>query len=112
MNKLVFLPHSQHLIIADSCRFRLDTYVNGYIISTKGEYIPKISDGEFKSQFQEVGYDRLYETMVFKAMKRKGKENQCCPWEIADHGELMMRPYNDAVSAFKGHYDICEEYSK
>lgn len=36
----VWMPHAGHLCVGHMCRFRLNTYVNGYIVSTVGEYFP------------------------------------------------------------------------
>ncbi len=106
MKNYIWMPHPQHFIGASSCQFRLGTYVNGYIISTVGEYRPSSSNGED----QEIGADRKYETMVFKASKRKGKEEQCCPYQIDVSDEVDFEGYNDAVSATQGHYKFCKKY--
>lgn len=34
------MPHAGHLCVGHMCRFHLNTYVNGYIISTVGELWP------------------------------------------------------------------------
>lgn len=63
----IWMPHAGHFCGANECNFRLNTYVGGYIVSTVGEYCPIIKLG--KSTFEEIGRNRLYETMVFKAKK-------------------------------------------
>mgnify|MGYP001573416035 FL=1 len=40
IKKQTWMPHAGHLIVGQHCRFRLNTHVNGYIISTVGEYMP------------------------------------------------------------------------
>jgi hypothetical protein len=40
MNDWIWMPHAAHFCAAHMCRFHLSTYVNGYIISTVGEYLP------------------------------------------------------------------------
>ena len=37
------MPHAGHFICSHMCRFKLNTYVNGYIVSTVGEYVPPAS---------------------------------------------------------------------
>ena len=155
----VWMPHAGHFILGSHCRFRLNTYVNGYIVSTVGELwyeydvrrlfvegrgkYPKMEvgdDGKVRevmemtaeerrafldlkgdafddAYFQFYGYDdigsnRKYETMVFKA-KEADKGHLCCPWK-PDHSscELDFEGYNDSESAFKGHLQICEKWDK
>ena len=38
----VYMPHAGHLCVARWCQFHLNTYVNGYIVSTVGEYFPPV----------------------------------------------------------------------
>jgi hypothetical protein len=51
-----------HLLVADRCRFHLHTHVGPWCVSTVGEWYVKPTD----SQPEEIGYKRLYETMVFR----------------------------------------------
>jgi hypothetical protein len=59
--------------------------------------------------FEEVGCDRLYETMVFPAMP--STTCACCRFVPANFGELDMRGYNDPGDAYRGHLKLCEEWS-
>lgn len=102
-SKWVYMPHAGHFIAGDSCRFRLNTYVGKYIVSTVGEYITDRGDEE------ELGFDRKYETMVFEAHK---SENKCCPYEIDASKEVEMVGYNTAGDAYEGHQKLCEKWSK
>lgn len=36
----IWQPHAGHFIGGRYCKFFLNTYVNGYIVSTVGEYFP------------------------------------------------------------------------
>lgn len=130
----IWMPHAGHFICGHDCRFRLNTYVNGYIVSTVGEYWPDRQIRLIKAQvrmieipgrgdewdrnyfkklgYEQIGYDRLYETMVFKA--KKAEHNLCCPF-IADHDAESMEQfgsYNTAEDAYKGHIEICEVMDK
>jgi len=40
MEDWIWMPHAGHLCIGSMCKFHLNTYVNGYIVSTVGEYFP------------------------------------------------------------------------
>ena len=121
----IWMPHAGHFICGHLCRFRLNTYVNGYIISTVGEYVPdsrvreiiRSSDGrqtkligdaeEADFGFQEIGLNRKYETMTFKA-KKSGL--RCCPYAIIVKKNLDFAAYNDAASAYKGHLRLVEKF--
>jgi len=127
----IWMPHAGHLIVGNDCRFVLNTYVGGYIVSTVGEYLPDFPVREIfaeskkitlegrgdarradymkKIGYEEIGCDRLYETMVFKAMKTK---DGCCPWRIASGENQDMEGYNDPEEARKGHLKMCNKWSK
>lgn len=126
----IWMPHPGHFICAFDCRFRLNTYVNGYIVSTVGELFPNESGREIEARlrgiklkgmgderaadyfrkigFENIGLGRKYETMVFKAKKSKEK---CCPWRMVS-GELDFEGYNNAGAAYKGHLKFCRKWSK
>jgi hypothetical protein len=38
----IWMPHVGHFILGHQCRFHLNTYVNGYIVSTVGELWPDV----------------------------------------------------------------------
>jgi len=131
----VWQPHPGHLIVGDDCRFHLNTYVGGYIVSTVGEWWPdrqvreihaKIFDPKWfkknknlkgdsfnyayfkKFGFMEVGSNRTYETMVFKAEKSK---EACCPWTASNWSEVDFDGYETAGKAFRGHLEMCKKYA-
>lgn len=87
-----------HLIVARSCSFHLHTHVNGYCVSTVGEYR---SRGPYAA-IEEIGCDRLYETMVFK-LNAEGTD-------VEDHTELWVEPYNDRDSANAGHIELVKKW--
>lgn len=123
--------HAGHLIVAQWCRFHLLTYVNGYLISTVGEYFPdrevrrcfiendlellSLRGDDFdhkymkKYGFREIGCDRKYETMVFIA-----KKCDCgCGEYMAAHSECVdFKAYNLANLATEGHDEMCETWDK
>lgn len=126
------MPHPGHFICSNQCRFILNTWVNGYIVSTVGEYFPssdvrkilansrgiKIEDkGDYwdadymqKIGFEPIGLDRLYETMVFKAKKSKEK---CCPYVMRTPArEIDFAGYNDPGEAYRGHLKMCNKYDR
>lgn len=135
-NKWIWMPHAGHLIIGDSCRFHLTTYVGKYVVSTVGEWWPYRGSREIHAEvydpqwllenkfrkgddfdcaymkkfgFEEIGANRKYETMVFKA--KKTKDYLCCPYRVTDFSELDFDGYNDAELAYKGHLKMCKKWS-
>jgi hypothetical protein len=152
----IWMPHASHLCVAHKCRFHLNTYVNGYIVSTVGEYFPeeevrriflknrivfpklkiditgKIQTDHLVTNeqvqeilslkgdyfdaaylrffgFEDLGLNRKYETMVFRASKRDDPTAQCCPWE-ATGDCLESAGYNEPKNAFDGHMRFCEKW--
>lgn len=54
---------ASHLCVASKCKYGKTTTIDGYIISSVGEWYPgrPMDDG-----MCEIGYGRFYETIVFK----------------------------------------------
>lgn len=104
-DKWVWMPHAGHFILGHKCQFRLCTYVGKYIVSTVGE----LPDSDNTEKMRTIGFDRLYETMVFKS-KKSG--NKCCPYEMKDADNLDFGSYNDADSARKGHLNMCAKWAR
>lgn len=105
-DRWIWMGHAGHLCVADSCRFKLNTFVGRYIVSTVGEYY---SANETKMQTLGAGDKTFYETMVFKARKSIQK---CCPYQAVICGEVEVRRYETAEEAQKGHLKLCEIWSK
>lgn len=139
-DKWIWMPHPAHFICGNYCRFVLATYVGKYIVSTVGEYWPdstirrihaEIHDPVWyeknkhllgdhfnhvyykKFGFEELHFGRwTYETMVFKAVKNKNKEDLCCPFRIDVQKEVQTELYKNENDATKGHYKLCLKWSK
>lgn len=108
-----------HFIASSSCLYHRNTLIEygnkRIIVSTVGNYKPKISFGEkLDKREQEIGINRFYETMAFEAMK-KGVY-----WEIRVEKEIPFKS-NWAISeleeetdlkADKMHEDVVKELSK
>lgn len=134
--KWIWMPHPAHFICSSHCQFVLATYVGGYIVSTVGEYWPErgvreihaeVHDKEWLDKnkhlkgdnfdkvyferfgYEEIGADRIYETMVFKAKKSKLK---CCPYQIMVEKQVDYKGYNKPEDAIKGHLKLCKKWSK
>ena len=98
MAKLEWFGHAGHFIGAPHCRFHLHTHVNGYCVSTVGDY----RTARQASKPEEIGCGRLYETMVFK-LDDDGVN-------VSDHTELWCEPYNDRDAANAGHIELVKKW--
>ncbi len=94
------MPHAGHWCMRDKCLFHLNTYVGEYIVSTVGDVVEGCPD---------PGYNRKYETMVFKA---EASGNDCCPFRMVSGSEEEMRGYMTPEEARLGHLALCEKYSE
>lgn len=128
-----------HLIIGHQCRFHLATLAGTYLVSTVGEYWPdravreilaEIHDRAWISEnrqrkgddfddaymkrfgFEEIGCDRRYETMVFKAGPRCSRPECGCGLPQINGSELDFAGYNDAGSAARGHLRLCHKWGR
>lgn len=94
MSKLEWFGQAGHFCASDSCRFHLHTHVNGYCVSTVGDYWP----GKTR---ETIGVDRLYETMVF-VLDAKGETNG---------DNIDFAAYNDRDDANAGHMAMVDTYA-
>ncbi len=105
----LYMPHAGHFICGRDCGFRLNTYANGYIISTVGElkYRGDRDDAPFRTL--GCGAKGLYETKVFEAVP---SHEACCPWEQTSGEEIACRRYATAAEATAGHEAMLLEYER
>lgn len=130
VKKEIWMPHAAHFICGRDFRFHLATHVNGFVVSTVGEYLPSEGAREIlaksrnivlegrgddrevdwlkKNGWEEIGLNRTYETMVFRA-KKSGEA--CCPFVIIS-GEMDFEGYKDAGNATRGHYLLVMKWAK
>jgi hypothetical protein len=131
MSNWKWFGHAGHFICADKCRFHLTTKVGKYLVSTVGEYWPErvvreihaeVHDkkwfaenrnlkGDYfdhaymkKFGFEEIGCDRKYETMVFKAGKPCSSKFGIRPSPLASGPVRLIRGYE--ALRFR-HYKPC-----
>src|SRR5205807_1020179 len=124
-----------HLIVGRWCQFHLCTLVNGFLVSTVGQYVPDAGvreivansrgiqlegrgDARLADYMKKVGYEPLgagphcYETMVFDA--RNGKvcdapECNCGLPHPDNWSELDSCRWMTAREAREGHYSFCRQ---
>ena len=117
----VWMPHAGHFICGMYCSFHLNTYVNGYIVSTVGEYRPATGRGGLprldSDPPREIGSGRLYETMVFHGMATDWSDEtptseRCCPYAMTDADNIDFAAYNKPGDAYAGHIKMLGKYAK
>jgi hypothetical protein len=136
----VWQPHAGHFILGDKCKFVLNTYLgNGYLVSTVGELWndrdvrrihASIHDPDWHRDndrlkgdtydsayfkrfgFDDLGVNRKYETMVFKA--RVAKEDDCdsCQYVIESGHNEDFDGYETGFQARNGHMEMCKKWSR
>jgi hypothetical protein len=94
-----------HLCVGHLCRFHLTTAVNGYLVSTVGEYFPS---GAKKMETIGAGDDAFFETMVFSW--KQGARCECgCGLPSPDSfSEIYCSRYATPGLANAGHMEACE----
>jgi len=107
----VWMPHAAHFCLSNKCQFHLATYVGDCVVSTVGELFIEEEERNIHNMVGEwgmIGWERSYETMVFRAAPRKDK---CCPWQAITSKKLDFNGYTDAEAATEGHYAMCEKWA-
>lgn len=104
---MIWYGNAGHLCVSRKCEFHLCTEVNGYVVSTVGEYYPN----GINMPMEPVGLmpKELYETMIFEFSGSRCK----CGCGLPDTGRsLCMDRYATPKEANEGHIRYCEEYAK
>lgn len=139
MTKIRWFGNAGHFICARWCQFHLTTQVGKYLVSTVGEYWPERSTREIMARtsdpiwiaaneqrkgddfdsaymrrfgFEDIGCDRKYETMVFKAGAPCTAKGCSCGLPTIDGLELDFAGYNDAKAATEGHMKLVAKWSR
>lgn len=110
-----------HFICGQWCRFHLATQVGDYLVSTVGEYIhPSHSGGSEATEAAwlkknwpgaDIGLERKYETMVFRAGAPCAREGCGCGLPSTDGHEIDAKGYNDRRAAIEGHMRMCQRWA-
>lgn len=124
-----------HFICARYCWFHLTTHVGPWLVSTVGMMLPSSelrtlyaksrgnpitsrgddAEAEYirKFGFDEIGWGRKYETMVFPAGAPCVSPDCGCGVPVATSWrEVDMRGYNTTQAAQAGHYEMCHKWSR
>jgi len=128
-----------HFICAHHCRYHLCTQVGKYLVSTVGQYWPERGSREIHAKvhdpgwlqvnqhllgdyfdhaymkrfgYEDIGYNRKFESMVFKAGKTCNAKGCDCGQPEISGSELDFEAYKTVGEANKGHLELCEKYAR
>ena len=137
-SKWKWFGHAGHFICGTHCRFHLCTQVGKYLISTVGEYWPERGSREIHAKYEdpkwlsenvcrkgddfdaafrnrfgylEIGCDRLYETMVFRAGTPCASKKCGCGLPEINGSDLDYAPANEAGVARANHLKLCKKFA-
>lgn len=100
-----------HFICSDDCLHHLCTQIGKYIISTVGNYRPHYKwIVEKLPEMKEIGYERKFETYVFRTIK--GFCSCGCGIPNIDTSEIDSLFANEIKEADEKHMILCRKYSK
>lgn len=134
-----YFGNAAHFICGDKCRFHIATKVGRYLVSTVGELWPERTSREIHADvydakwlaanrhrkgddfdyaymqrfgYEDIGCDRKYETMVFKAGAPCTAKDCGCGMPSIASSEIDFAAYNDRAAATKGHEAMCRKYER
>ena len=110
MSEIIWHGQAGHFVCWRDCLWHLCSEVNGYVISTLGEYYrnrPQNQIGEMERLGIEP--DSFYESMVFEV---QGHCDCGCGHPKISGSSLDMNRYKTPLEARLGHMALIEEYSK
>lgn len=123
------IPHSEwkwsgsaaHFICGRWCRFHMATEIGPWLVSTVGEFVHPSDSGASEATEaayltknplgKEIGYKRLFETMVFRVTGHCDQEGCRCGLPLIEGTELDTKGYNDRAAANAGHLELCERWA-
>jgi len=110
-----------HFICGRWCRFHMATQIGDHFISTVGLYVhPRHSQGSEQAEIkflaenpngEQIGYDRTYETMVFRAGLACTATDCDCGMPQIDGHELDYLPANSIKEAQDNHMMLCKKWA-
>jgi hypothetical protein len=125
--------NAAHFICGHMCRFHMATQVGPWLVSTVGEMWPdsevreiyansrgielvgrgdaRAADYMRKVGYEEIGYGRKFETMVFRAGSPCSAAGCGCGLPSISGEELGSESYNDAAAATAGHREMCDKWA-
>lgn len=108
--------NAAHFIGGQDCRFHMATLIGKFLVSTVGQYRPDSrvrevlasARGGDRDAYEQIGFNRTFETMVFKAGAVCESEGCGCGLPSLDPpSELAFGGYDTAGDATRGHMELC-----
>jgi len=123
-----------HFVCGNWCRFHLCTLVGNRLVSTVGQYYPdsqvreilaksrnvelsgkgdaRDADYMKKIGYEEIGYHRMFETMVFDTTGEVCTDIECaCGLPKIIPTDIDFDAYNTAGDAAAGHMAMCKKWA-
>jgi len=95
-----------HFIGSSECQFGMTDVINGYIVSTVGDYRPPGA-----TTMQPIGFRHFYETMVFVDSGKRCVEPACeCGLPLHNGRDVDFAGYQTAAEAAAGHARMIKAY--
>ena len=114
MERWQWFGDTAHFICGHDCLHHLATRVGNYMVSTVGNYRPRHKwtlPGPVMPDAEEVGYNRKYETYVFRITNGNGCDCGCGLPSI-DLSEIDSLSANDGVTSNRNHVAMCRKYAR
>ncbi len=121
-SKWKWFGHAGHFICGQWCRFHLTTKVGRVLVSTVGQYVHPSDSGANEATEAEwlaknpngrqVGCERFYETMVFRAGKPCAAKGCACGMPKIDPSEIDFEGYQTPGEANAGHLAMCRKWAR
>lgn len=106
-----WMGHAGHFIGGRNCSFHLNTHVNGYIISTVGEYRPSVAfDGDQMRPRRDADPPMPIGGGKDSVFVAESYNSKCCPFVMESGTELVCERYATADAAAEGHARYVEEW--
>jgi hypothetical protein len=108
LSEIIWHGQAGHFVCWRRCVWHLCTEVNGYVISTLGEFFPDMHHDNL-GEMEPMGLtpNEMYESMVFEVM---GHCHCGCGHPTISGSELVTQRYKTPLEARLGHMALIEEY--
>lgn len=100
MTQWKWLGRAGHFCAANRCLHHLHTHVGKFCISTVGDFRPDMKGSDI-GKMEAIGYNRYYETFVFRLL----------PDGAIELSEIDVLAANDSDTADANHMTMCMKYA-
>jgi hypothetical protein len=97
--------HPGHFVCADRCLWHLHTEVQGFKVSSVGDFRPQLGkQADFVGKLEQLGAGYFYESHVY-ALDAVGRE-------LTPGVPIETRAYQTASEAEAGHAELVDKYER